>query len=76
VAIAINAVAITPLLLTDLSDQLNAKGLSEESILWASEEIKKHIKPITDVRASKEYRSHMAGILLKRCLGQLTGKEV
>jgi len=76
VAIAINSVAITPLLLTDLSDQLNAKGLSEESILWASEEIKKHIKPITDVRASKEYRSHMAGILLKRCLGQLTGKEV
>lgn len=76
VAIAINAVAITPLLLTDLSDQLNAKGLSEESILWASEEIKKHIKPITDVRASKEYRLHMAGILLKRCLAQLTGKEV
>lgn len=75
VAIGINAVAITPLRLTALEEELNARGLSEESVLWASEEIKKHIKPISDVRSSKEYRLHMAGVLLKRCLKHLMDKE-
>lgn len=70
-AIGINAVAITPLRLNALEDALNAKGITEESVLWASEEIKNHIKPITDVRASKEYRLHMAGVLLKRCFAKI-----
>ncbi|NLV98865.1 MAG: xanthine dehydrogenase family protein subunit M [Clostridiaceae bacterium] len=74
-AIGINAVAITPLRLTALEDELNAKGITEESINWAAEEIKNHIKPISDVRASKEYRLHMAGVLLKRGLTQLMEKE-
>ena len=70
-AIGINAVAITPLRLNALEDALNAKGITEESVRWASEEIKNHIKPITDVRASKEYRLHMAGVLLKRCFAKI-----
>ena len=74
-AIGINAVAITPLRLTVLEDELNTKGITEESISWAAEEIKNHIKPISDVRASKEYRLHMAGVLLKQGLTQLMEKE-
>ncbi|HZJ90338.1 MAG: xanthine dehydrogenase family protein subunit M [Clostridiaceae bacterium] len=74
-AIGINAVAITPLRLTALEDELNAKGITEESIDWAAEEIQNHIKPISDVRASKEYRLHMAGVLLKRGLTHLMEKE-
>ncbi|HPX93241.1 MAG TPA: xanthine dehydrogenase family protein subunit M [Bacillota bacterium] len=74
-AIGINAVAVTPLRLTALENELNARGLNEESILWASEEIKNHIKPISDVRSSREYRLHMAGVLFRRCMNQLMDKE-
>ncbi len=70
-ALGINAVAITPLRLSALEDELNAKGITEDTVLWAAEEIKNHIKPITDVRASKEYRLHMAGVLLKRCFAEI-----
>ncbi len=75
VALGINAVAVTPLRLKDLEDEFNARGISEESIEWAAEAIKEHIKPISDVRSSKEYRLHMAGILFKRCMSQLIDKE-
>lgn len=74
-AIGINAVAVTPLRLTALEKELNEKNITEESIDWAAEEIQNHIKPISDVRASKEYRLHMAGVLLKRSLTQLMEKE-
>ncbi|MFA7455274.1 MAG: xanthine dehydrogenase family protein subunit M [Desulfobulbaceae bacterium] len=74
-AVGINAVAITPLRLSALEDQLNAEGLNEESIRWAAEEIKQHIKPISDVRSSKEYRLHMAGVLFTRCMKQMMDKE-
>ena len=70
-AVAINAVAITPLRLTAFEDALNAKGINADSVLWGTEEIKKHIKPISDVRASKEYRLHMAGVLFSRCMKQV-----
>lgn len=75
VSVAINAVAITPLRLTAFEEELNAKGLSEETILWGEKEIQNHIRPISDVRASKEYRLHMAGVLFKRCMTQLMEKE-
>ncbi len=74
-AVGINAVATTPLRLEALEEELNARGLSEASITWATEAIKDHIKPISDVRSSKEYRLHMAGVLFKRCMTQLLEKE-
>ena len=68
VAIGICAVAPTPLRLFALEDKINQRGLSEETILWAAEEIKEHIKPISDVRSSAAYRLAMASALLKRGL--------
>ena len=76
VSVAIGAVATTPLRLTALEAEINQRGISEETILWASNAINDHIKPISDVRASEAYRRHMASVLLKRCLVTLTGKEV
>jgi CO/xanthine dehydrogenase FAD-binding subunit len=76
VALAICAVAPTPLRLFALEDQINERGLSEETVAWAAEEIKKHIRPITDVRSSAVYRLQMASVLLKRSLLNLLGKEV
>ncbi len=76
VAVAIGAVATTPLRLTALEAEINERGISEETILWAADAINDHIRPISDVRASETYRRHMASVLLKRCLVTLTGKEV
>lgn len=75
VSIACAAVAPTPLRLFSLEDAINIKGLSDETIEWASHEIQGHIRPITDVRSSAEYRLHIAAVLLKRGLKQLTEKE-
>ncbi len=75
VAIGICAVAPTPLRLFALEDQINERGLSQETVEWAAKEIKEHIRPITDVRSSAAYRLQMAGVLLKRGLLELIGKE-
>ncbi len=75
VAIGICAVAPTPLRLFALEDKINARGLSQESIGWAADEIKEHIRPISDVRSSAAYRLQMASALLKRGLLNLIGKE-
>lgn len=75
VAVGINAVAITPLRLEALEADLNARGLNADMVAFGAEEIKKHIKPISDVRSSKEYRLHMAGVLFKRCMTELMEKE-
>lgn len=72
---AIAAVAVTPLRLRNLEDEINKRGLSEETFLWAAEEIKNHIRPISDVRSSAEYRLHISGVLLKRGFIQITKKE-
>lgn len=75
VALGICAVAPTPLRLFALEDQISQRGLSEETAVWAAQEIKNHIRPITDVRSSAAYRLHMASVLLKRGLLKLLGKE-
>ncbi len=75
VAISICAVAPTPLRLFALEDNINARGLSQESIEWAADEIKEHIRPISDVRSSAAYRLQMASALLKRGLLNLISKE-
>ena len=75
VALAICAVAPTPLRLFELENKINERGLSEETVLWAAEEVKQHIRPITDVRSSAVYRLQMASVLLKRSLLNLLGKE-
>lgn len=75
VAIGICAVAPTPLRLFALEDKINARGLSQESIEWAADEIKEHLRPISDVRSSAAYRLQMASALLKRGLLNLISKE-
>jgi len=75
VAIGICAVAPTPKRLFALEDLINERGLSQETVEWAAKEIHEHIRPITDVRSSAEYRLQMASALLKRGLLNLIGKE-
>ena len=75
VAIGICAVAPTPLRLFALEEKINERELNQETVEWAAEEIKQHIRPITDVRSSAQYRLQMASVLLKRGLLHLITKE-
>lgn len=47
---------------------LNTEGVSKATIEKAKEMVEKVIAPITDVRASKEYRMHMTKVMLERAL--------
>lgn len=47
---------------------LGGKELSDDLIAQAKQLVKEEISPIADVRASKEYRLHMAEVMLERGL--------
>jgi CO/xanthine dehydrogenase FAD-binding subunit len=47
---------------------LNTDGISKAVILKAQEMIETVISPITDVRATKEYRMHMTKVMFERAL--------
>jgi len=73
--VAISAVAPTPIRLFVLEEILNAQYTqvdSPEIAVIAGEEVRKLIHPISDVRASAEYRLHIAGVLVKRAVALLT----
>ena len=75
VAIGISAVAPTPKRLFALEDMINERGLSQETVELAGQAIHEHIRPITDVRSSAQYRLLTSSVLLKRGLLALIGKE-
>lgn len=47
---------------------LNGAKLGEKTLARAREALLAEISPITDIRSSREYRSHMAGVMLGRAL--------
>lgn len=57
---------------------LNGNMPAERALAKAKETILKEINPITDIRSTKEYRSHMAAVMLGRAVqaavGRLSGK--
>jgi len=63
-----------------IEELLNGNELSEELIAAAVKLIPDEISPITDIRSSKEYRTHVSGVMLKRSLlaarDRLNGKAV
>ena len=68
--IALAAVAPTPVFAREASDWLTGKRANEESFLQAGELAKKSAAPITDMRGTAEYRTHLVGVLVKRTLAQ------
>jgi CO/xanthine dehydrogenase FAD-binding subunit len=75
VRIALGAVAPTPMRATQLERILEGEQMTPEMIKQAREEIKKEVSPITDLRASLEYRREMAGVMLERALTGLRQQE-
>jgi len=71
IRIAMGSVAPMPIRLTGVEEFLKNKeiknGLIEEAINKISEEV----NPISDIRASEEYRRYISGILFKRALKKI-----
>jgi carbon-monoxide dehydrogenase medium subunit len=66
--IAYCAVGPVPKRSESIESFLEGKKLTPELIQKAGEMSGKEISPITDIRATKEYRSHMIGVMLERGL--------
>lgn len=71
VRVALSSVAPTPLLVPEVEEIFRKRGSLDEQIERAVSVVQEKISPISDVRASKEYRLHMAGVLTRLILKQL-----
>lgn len=66
--ISLGAVAATPLFADEASASLAGKEPTEENFAAAGELAKKIATPISDMRGTDEYRTHLVGVLVKRTL--------
>jgi carbon-monoxide dehydrogenase medium subunit len=66
--IAVGAVAPTPKFAEEASQSLVGQPPSEAAFTKAGELAKKVASPITDMRGTVEYRTHLVGVLVKRTL--------
>jgi carbon-monoxide dehydrogenase medium subunit len=70
IRIALGAVAPTPIRARQAEDILRGQKLSSEVIERAAQIASGECYPITDRRASEEYRCHMVEVLTKRAIQQ------
>lgn len=71
--IALGAVAPTPLRVRETEKFLEGKNLGEDVIREAGERAQKECRPISDVRASAEYRKEMVKVLVERAIKKSMG---
>ncbi len=67
-SIALNAVAPTPVRAKQAEEFLKGKKLDDSLAEKAAELALESISPISDIRASREYRLHMCRVMVKRAL--------
>jgi CO/xanthine dehydrogenase FAD-binding subunit len=68
VRIALASVAPTPMRCYQAERFLTKNGLGDDAIRQAVEIVRGEIKPITDHRASADYKTHLAGVMVRRLL--------
>jgi CO/xanthine dehydrogenase FAD-binding subunit len=66
--ISFGSVAPRPIAAEQIEELLARQALTEDLIRRATELAREEIVPITDIRATKEYRAHMIGVMLERGL--------
>jgi CO/xanthine dehydrogenase FAD-binding subunit len=71
VRIALASVAATPLRCYQAEQFLTEHGFGPDSIRHGIEILRGEIKPITDHRASADYKTHLAGVMVRRLLDNL-----
>lgn len=71
VAIALGSVAPRPTRVPEAEAHLAERGLSAETAQSAGALVSERVSPITDHRATAEYRRAMAGVMVTRLLAQL-----
>jgi carbon-monoxide dehydrogenase medium subunit len=64
--IGLAAVAATPLFAKEAGDSLVGKPVNDDSIAAAAALAQKVATPITDMRGTAEYRTHLVGVLTRR----------
>lgn len=78
--IAVCAVGPVPKRVNKTELFLDGKDLTEKNIKQAQEIISTEISPITDIRATKEYRDHITKVMLERglkeCSALLAGEKI
>ena len=66
--VALAAVAPTPLYVREAGETLAGSPVDEASIAAAAEIARKSARPITDMRGTSDYRSHLCAVLTRRAL--------
>ena len=72
---AAGSVAPTPLRLKEVESLLQGQRLSPEVLARAQELARQSIAPVSDVRASADYRRQITGVLIKRALEALLDRR-
>jgi carbon-monoxide dehydrogenase medium subunit len=72
--IALAAVAPKPVLANEASQWLLGKPAIEESFVRAGEHARRAAAPITDMRGTAEFRTHLVGVLVKRTLAKAVAR--
>jgi len=68
VRIGLAAVAPTPLFAREASELIVGREVNDATIEAAAEAAKASSKPISDMRGTAEYRTHLVGVMTKRAL--------
>jgi len=66
--LSLGAVAATPLFAEEASQFLVGKEPNDDNFALAAELAKQIVTPITDMRGTAQYRTHLVGVLVKRTL--------
>jgi carbon-monoxide dehydrogenase medium subunit len=72
IRIAMGSVAPTPIRLTATEEFLKDKEINNKLVEEAMDRVREEVEPISDIRASAEYRRYISGILFKRAFKKLT----
>lgn len=72
IRIAMGSVAPTPIKLTVTEEFLKDKVVNDKLVEEAMDRVREEVEPISDIRASAEYRRYISGILFKRAFNKLT----